>query len=76
MTVVSTNVGGIPDLLENEVTGLLVPDDDERAMAEAVLRLVDEPSLADRLSRNGAALARSSSIENVLPQWSRLLEAL
>jgi L-malate glycosyltransferase len=73
LPIVSTNVGGIPDLLEHEVTGLLVPNDDEHAMASAVLRLLDEPALVERLSRNGSELARRSSIENVLPRWARLL---
>jgi glycosyltransferase involved in cell wall biosynthesis len=73
LPVVSTNVGGIPDLLEHEVTGLLVPDDDDRAMADAVIRLVDEPALVERLSKNGAVLAQRSAISNVLPQWDRLL---
>jgi len=73
LPIVSTNVGGMSDLIEHERTGLLVPDDDERAMADAVLRLVDEPALAERLSIQGRALAEMSAIELVLPQWERVL---
>lgn len=73
LPVVTTDVGGIPDLVEHEATAMLVPDDDDRAMAAAISRLVGEPSLAERLSRNGTELAKLSAIENVLPQWSRLL---
>ena len=76
LPVVSTNVGGIPDLLAHEHTGLLVPHDDDRAMADAVIRLVEEPALAARLSKTGAELAQSSAIEGVLPKWEALLSTV
>jgi glycosyltransferase involved in cell wall biosynthesis len=76
LPVVSTNVGGIPDLIEHERTGLLVPDDDDRAMANAILRLIEEPSLAERLSTHGRALAEQSSTNLVGPQWQRLLQTI
>lgn len=47
--VVATAVGGTPDLITPETDGLLVPSDDEAALAQALLRLHDDPSLAQRL---------------------------
>ena len=47
--VVATNVGGISDLLTDEETALLVPDDDDEAMASAVARLLQDPELAGRV---------------------------
>lgn len=47
--VVSTNVGGVPYLVEDEHTALLVRPGDARAMADAVVRLHSEPELAERL---------------------------
>jgi glycosyltransferase involved in cell wall biosynthesis len=47
--IVSTSVGGIPFLVEDGRTALLVPPGQPLAMAEAVLRLLREPELADRL---------------------------
>jgi len=72
MPVVCTAVGGVPDLLTHESTGMLVPDGDAAAMAEAVLRLLDNPDLAGRLSRGGRELARKSSWESVRAQWEAL----
>ena len=76
LPVVSTDVGGMRDLLVHEQTALLVPDDDDRAMADAVLRLVADSELAQRLSVNGRALAEHSAIDLVQPQWERLLDEM
>src|SRR5262245_33699046 len=72
LAVVATKVGGIPDLLTHEQTGLLVPDEDSEAMAEAVCRIVQEPGLAAHLSANGRDLAERCSWEQVYPRWERL----
>jgi glycosyltransferase involved in cell wall biosynthesis len=72
MPVVATAVGGIPDLLTDGDTGLLVPDDNDEAMARAIHRLVSEPGLADRLSANGRKLAERSSWERIRPMWERV----
>ena len=72
LPVVATNVGGIPDLLTDGETGLLIPDDDDQAMAAAVLHLLHDPDLAARLSANGRRLAERSSWEQVQPQWENL----
>jgi glycosyltransferase involved in cell wall biosynthesis len=72
LPVVATNVGGIPDLLTDNETGLLVPDADDGGMAAAVLRLLRDPDLAGRLSASGRQLAELSSWERVRPQWEEL----
>ncbi|MEW6579996.1 MAG: glycosyltransferase family 4 protein [Chloroflexota bacterium] len=71
--VVSTNVGGIPYLLEHETDALLVPPDDPDAMADAVRRTLTEPELAENLSRNARRKAEQFDWETILPQWERLL---
>jgi glycosyltransferase involved in cell wall biosynthesis len=76
LPVVATNVGGIPYLLEHENTGLLVPDGDAQAMAEAARRLLGEPGLAARLSANGRALAVSCGWEAVRPKWEALFREI
>jgi glycosyltransferase involved in cell wall biosynthesis len=73
LCVVSTNVGGIPYLLEHEQDTLLVPSDDPAAMATAVRRLLTEPDLAERLSRNARQKAEQFDWSIVLPQWEALL---
>lgn len=74
MPVVSTNVGGVPDLLTDGSTGLLTADDDDAAMAASVLRIVREPELCARLSGNGRQLAERSAWSAVQPQWDSLFD--
>ena len=72
LPVVSTDVGGIPDLLKDGETGLLVRNEDEAGMAAAIARLVLEPPLAGRLSANGRRLAEKSAWPSVRVQWEKL----
>jgi len=76
MPVVSTAVGGVPDLLSDGTSGLLVPDGDADAMARAVLRLLAEPELALRLSRAGRAIALRSAWPSVRAEWEDLFRRL
>jgi glycosyltransferase involved in cell wall biosynthesis len=53
--VVSTSVSGIPELVEPERTGLLVPPSDPASLAHALERLLGDPDLRRRLSWNARA---------------------
>jgi glycosyltransferase involved in cell wall biosynthesis len=76
LCIVSTNVGGIPYLLEHEHDALLVPPDNPTAMATAVRRLLTEPALAGRLSRNARQKAERFDWSAILPQWEALLTSV
>jgi glycosyltransferase involved in cell wall biosynthesis len=76
LPVVATNVGGIADLLRDGQTALLVPDGDDRAMADAVMRLLRQPQLASQLSRAGRRMADALSWEHTRPQWEELIAEL
>ena len=63
MAIASTSVGGIPEVLESGVEGLLVPAEDPEALAEALCRLAGDEELRQRLS--AAALARARELDEV-----------
>lgn len=48
--IVASNVGGIPDVVTDEETGLLVPPRNSAALASAILRLMRQPELPARLA--------------------------
>ena len=54
--VVATDVGGIPEMIEDGRTGLLVPPRDAAALADAVTRLLTDHPLADTIARAGHAM--------------------
>ena len=51
--VISTRVGGVPDVVVDTVTGLTVPSGDATAVAEGMLRLLRDRELANRLAAAG-----------------------
>lgn len=51
--VVATEVGGVPEMVVDKVTGLLVPPKDSKAMAEAILKLLMNKKYAHQLGQAG-----------------------
>jgi glycosyltransferase involved in cell wall biosynthesis len=60
--VVATRVGGLPECVEHERTGLLIPPGDEVALADAIVRLLRDPGQRRAMGENGRRklLAESS----------------
>jgi len=73
LCVVTTNVGGLPYLLEDGADALLVSPDDPHAMAQAIRRLKDDANLPGLLSKNARKKVEVFDWSNVLPQWELLL---
>ena len=53
--VIGARAGGIPDVIDEEQNGLLVPFGDVTALAQAIRRLLTQPDLAHKLGENGRA---------------------
>jgi glycosyltransferase involved in cell wall biosynthesis len=53
--VVGTRVGGVPDIVEDGVSGLVVPPEDPRALEDAVVRCLEDRQLLERLSAGARA---------------------
>jgi len=65
LPVVSTRVGGIPFMVKEGENGILVDPDDPMGLANGVIKLLENPDLAIRLSRNGRGVAERHAWENV-----------
>lgn len=74
LPIVSTNVGGIPFLLEDRETALLVNDSAVDEMVNSITELIERPELAKKLSANGRKLAEQFDWNVVKNQWKEILK--
>ena len=52
VAAIATDVGGNPELIEHEQTGLLVPPDDAKALSDAIVRLISDSNFKNKLAIN------------------------
>jgi glycosyltransferase involved in cell wall biosynthesis len=71
--VVSTDCGGVRDFLENEVTALISPPRDPEALAQNMLRLLQDDELRQRLARAGQERIQGFSWERSADQLDKLI---
>ncbi len=76
LPVISTNVGGIPYLLDDRKNALLVPPNDAEAITKAVLELVDNAGFAKELSQNARDKAETFDWEKVKLLWNSVFRAI
>ena len=68
--VIATRVGGLPDVVENGVNGLLVPPRDPIALAEAIRAFCSDPAIATRLMQGAEDTALG------LMNWDRIADEM
>ena len=73
--VVSTRVGGVPFIVQDGKTALLVPPASPAEMAVAVLRLLGEPALAESMRLAGLGSVRAYTWTAVGPLWAAVYRA-
>ncbi len=75
--VVATKVGGVPELVEDGVTGFLVPPRDPDALAGALQRLIADPELRRRMGEAGREKAlRKFTLSRMLCETERVYEEI
>lgn len=74
LPVVTTPVSAIPELIEHEVTGLLVPEKDSDCLANAILRLKKDTTLYHSLVKMGWEKVKDFNIEKSTNQLCKLFE--
>jgi glycosyltransferase involved in cell wall biosynthesis len=73
--VVATNVGGVPDMMQQGEFGRLIPPDNAKALAEAISSLLDKPALGFELGKNARAhVLQHATWDQRVDQWEDLLD--
>ena len=76
LPVIATNVGGMPDLVKNHQTGLLIPPEDFQKLSESLGYLMRHPEERTRLGENAASLiATKFRFSDMLERTITLYEA-
>ena len=75
--IIATNVGGIPELVTHEETGMLVPPDDPRKLQETISELLSNKELAEKIASNGFDFVmKNLTWEVLLPKYIKFYEKL
>ena len=75
--VVATAVGGTPEIIEDGVTGFLVPSKDPTMLAERIVSLLKEPSLARNMGERGRQkVEREFTVGRMVGQFQGLYRDL
>jgi glycosyltransferase involved in cell wall biosynthesis len=67
---------GPRDLVQNEINGLLVPENDPDALVEALERLMKDEQLRYRLAAHSTAIQDKLSLQRVAGDWERLFSEI
>ncbi|MCB0207980.1 MAG: glycosyltransferase family 4 protein [Anaerolineae bacterium] len=74
---VGSNVGGIPELIQHQHNGLLVPPGDAVALAEAIIALLQHPDQVKRLGQAGwETVQRCNTLDTMIDQTEQLYRAV
>lgn len=74
LPVISTNVGGMPYLIEHKKNGILVPPNDSDAFVETVINLLNYPLTVETITHNAREKMQNLDWEEVKYKWVELLE--
>jgi glycosyltransferase involved in cell wall biosynthesis len=64
LIVIASKVGGIPEIVEDGISGLLVEPGDSKAIAESIIKIARDSELRKRLVSEGLKVAKENTLEN------------
>jgi glycosyltransferase involved in cell wall biosynthesis len=74
--IVASKVGGIPDLVKHNETGILVPPADVPALAESLIQLLADSGLAGRVGAEGRSFCHQLSLEAMIKKIDQMYKDL
>ena len=69
-----TNVGSLPDMVEHGKAGIVVPPKDSKALAEAIIKVLEDDKLRKKLSRNALKMAEKLSWDRIAKMHIKVYE--
>ncbi|MGI5911227.1 MAG: glycosyltransferase family 4 protein [Syntrophomonadaceae bacterium] len=72
--VVASNTGGIPEIIKDQVDGLLVEPRDHHGLAQAIIKILSDPELATYLTTNARKKVNQFSLQNMANKVEQVYE--
>ena len=72
--VITTDIGSIPEVVENGKRGYVVPPKDANALAEAIINVLDDDELIGQMEKNAYKKAQELSWDNIAKKILRFIE--
>jgi glycosyltransferase involved in cell wall biosynthesis len=66
LALVGTRIGGIPEVIENNVNGILIPPGNSKSLAEALDRLIENQNLRDEMGKQGKRIYKEKFSGNIM----------
>lgn len=76
LPVVSTDVGGVPYLLDDGATGIIAKNDDAQSMADAIASLIENQALSSSIINNAKIEVAAYDEGNVYRKWEEAINSL
>lgn len=76
LPVIATNVGGLPYIIKNRHNGLLVPSRDPIALANAIIELMNDKWLINKLSKNGRKMVKDFTWGKNTEKYERIINQM
>lgn len=70
---ISTDVSGSEDLIENGVSGIIVPRGNQEAMTGAITRMIEDANMRGKMGKKAVSVAEKLKIDNVAKSWNKVL---
>ena len=74
--VISSKLGGIPDVVTDKKTGLLVKPEDEEALTDAIIFLLENEDIARKMGNNGKRKVEEYSWKKIAEKTEEVYESL
>ena len=74
--VLATPVGGIPDVVKDGENGLLVPPRDSEALANAIIYLLENEDVREKMGKNGRKKVKDYSWERIAEETEKVYSSL
>ena len=75
LPIISTNVGGMPVLINNGNDGILIEENNDKAMAEEIFKIIEEPEKGHEICKHARKKVESFDWEAIKDKWNRVLDS-